>query len=61
MRYAVTPDIVTTLLALATDPVALMWASGWVAAALGFWLRATLPPEPEDGSDTALTLAFCAM
>lgn len=61
MRYAVTPDIVAALQALATDPVTLLWASGWAAAALGFWLRAALPPLPEDDTDLAVALAFCAM
>lgn len=48
MTHAFTPACAASVLALATDPVVILWATGWLAAALGMWLRATLPPVEDE-------------
>jgi hypothetical protein len=54
MAYVFTSELVAPILAVATDPVTMLWATSWVAAALGLWLRAVLPPT----EDEALALAL---
>ena len=49
----------TAILAAATHPATLMWASGWVAAALGVWLRAALPPTEHDADLTIAMASSC--
>lgn len=53
-------DIGAAILAAATHPATVMWASGWVAAALGIWLRVALPPT-EDDADFVIALAGSCM
>jgi len=57
MIHAFTPACAAPVLALATDPVVILWATGWLAAAFGMWLRATLPPV-EDEEVTAILAGF---
>ena len=45
------------ILALMTHPATALWASGWVAAALGWWLRTVLPPPDDDEIMIALAMA----
>ncbi|WP_198373328.1 hypothetical protein [Roseomonas rosulenta] len=59
MSYAFGPTIETAALAILANPSALVWAAGWLAAGLGLWLRAVMPPD--DDVDLAIALAGCAL
>lgn len=54
------PGIDVAAVAVAAHPEILTWAAGWVAATLGFWLRAVLPPA-EDGVERAMLEAGCCV
>jgi hypothetical protein len=60
MTYAYAPQIEATVLALAANPAVAAWAVGWLAAALGLWLRVVLPP-PEDELEITAVIAGCGM
>lgn len=60
MGYAFAPQIEAVALILVAHPAALAWAAGWLAAGLGLWLRAVMPPADED-LDVTIMMASCAM
>lgn len=47
--------------AVVAHPEILAWATGWIAAALGFWLRAALPPDEESSEHAALAAGCCGL
>jgi hypothetical protein len=60
MGYALAPHIEDVALFLAAHPAVLAWAAGWLAAGLGFWLRAVMPQAEED-LDLMIAIAGCGM
>lgn len=52
-------DIGAAILAAATHPATLIWASGCAAAALGIWLRVALPQMEDDADLTIAMVGSC--
>lgn len=59
MTYAFAPTIEAAARHLVANPAALAWMAGWLAAALGIWLRAVLPPGDDEA--VAIAIAGCPM
>lgn len=59
MSYAFAPAIEAAARLLVSNPAVLVWAAGWLAAGLGVWLRAVMPPG--DDPDLDITIGGCAM
>lgn len=61
MTIALGSLLIAAFAALALAPAAAMTTLGVVAAGLGLWLHATLPPPAEETTEALLLTAFAAM